>query len=48
MYWAEELSKQTSDKSLKIIFSDLLQDLLKDKIDIIKELNVSQGFKSKI
>ena len=48
MYWAEELSKQTSDKSLKIIFSDLLQDLLKDKIDIIKELNVSQGFKQNI
>ena len=48
MYWAEELSKQASDKSLKIIFSDLLQDLLKDKIDIIKELNVSQGFKQNI
>ncbi len=48
MYWAEELSKQNSDKSLKIIFSDLLQDLLKHKIDIIKELNVSQGFKQNI
>ncbi|MAW31487.1 MAG: isocitrate dehydrogenase (NADP(+)) [Flavobacteriales bacterium] len=48
MYWAEELSKQNSDKSLKIIFSNLFQHLHKNKIDIIKELNVSQGFKQNI
>ena len=48
IFWAEALANQNIDKSLKIIFSDLLQNLKKNKINIIEELNISQGIKQNI
>ena len=48
MYWAEELSRQASDQSLKIIFSKLFKTLKNNKVEIIKQLSVTQGKKQNI
>jgi len=43
MYWAEELAKQNRDLDLKVVFGDLANQMKSNEVDIIKELNRTQG-----
>lgn len=43
LYWAEALSKQNEDLEIKNVFSEIYKSLKKDEIDIVSELNQSQG-----
>ena len=43
LYWAQELSNQTSDKELQAKFTPIAEALLKNESKIVEELNTAQG-----
>lgn len=43
LFWAEELSKQNEDSSLKKIFTDIYGKLKKEEVTILKDMTENQG-----